>query len=75
MTRQKVRHLSDTALAWTMADLRSVIHIQERGIREGLHCPKLGRYWDDLHVCVAERSRRNIIWLRAQTGRRKGGAR
>ena len=59
MTRQKVRHLSDAALAWTIADLRSVIDIQERGIREALHCPKLPRYWNDLHLCVAERNRRN----------------
>ena len=59
MTRQKVRSLSDAALAWTMADLRSVIDIQEQAVREGLHCPKLGRYWDDLHLCVAERNRRN----------------
>ena len=59
MTRKRVRKLSDAALAWTMADLRSVIDIQERGIRDGFHCPKLPRYWDDLHLCVAERNRRN----------------
>ena len=59
MTRQKVHGLSDAALTWTMADLRSVIDIQEQVVREGLHCAKLGRYWDDLHLCVAERNRRN----------------
>ncbi len=59
MTRQRVRNLSDAALSWTMSDLRSVIDIQEHGIREGLHCPKLGCYWDDLHLCVAELNRRN----------------
>ncbi len=58
MTAKQVRKLSDAALAWTMADLRSVIDIQERGIRDGFHCPKLGRYWDDLHLCVTERNRR-----------------
>ena len=59
MTRKRVRKLSDAALAWTMADLRAVIDVQERMIRDGFHCPKLGRYWDDLHECVAERNRRN----------------
>ena len=59
MTRKQVTKLSDAALAWTMADLRSVIDIQERAVRDGFHCPKLGRYWDDLHLCVAERNRRN----------------
>ena len=59
MTRKRVRKLSDAALAWTIADLRSVIDIQERAIRDGFHCPKLPRYWDDLHLCVAERHRRN----------------
>ena len=59
MTRKQVRNLSDAALAWTMADLRSVIDIQERMVRDGFPCPKLGRYWHDLHECVAERNRRN----------------
>ncbi len=59
MTRHKVRSLSDAALSWTMTDLRSVIDTQEQAVREGLHCAKLGRYWDDLHLCVAERNRRN----------------
>ncbi len=59
MTRKRVRKVSDAALEFTIADLRSVIDIQERAIRDGFHCPKLGRYWDDLHLCVVERNRRN----------------
>ena len=59
MTRKRVRKLSDASLVFTLSDLRSVIDIQERDVRDGNHCPKLVRYWDDLHLCVAERNRRN----------------
>lgn len=59
MTSQHVRKLSDAALQWTLADLKSVIDIQEQAVRDGFHCPKLGVYWDDLHLCVMERNRRN----------------
>ena len=59
MTSRHVRKLSDAALKWTLSDLRSVIDIQERAVRDGFHCPKLGAYWDDLHLCVMERTRRN----------------
>lgn len=58
MTIKRIRNLSDSALAWTIADLRSVIDIQERARRDGYQCPKLGQYWDDLHHCVQERDRR-----------------
>ena len=58
-TTAKLPTMPDAALAWTIADLREVIRIQESGVRGGLcSAPKLGGYWDELHACLGERNRR-----------------
>ena len=55
-TRAKLPNMSDAALAWTMADLREVIRIQETFEPGG--APKLGEYLDELAECITERNRR-----------------
>ena len=57
-TRAKLPSMSDAALAWTIADLREVIRVQESAARTGHAAPKLGEYWDELHACIGERNRR-----------------
>ena len=56
ITRAKLPAMSDAALAWTIADLRDVIRVQESFGPNG--APKLGEYLDELHECLAERNRR-----------------
>jgi hypothetical protein len=77
MTTNQIRRLSDAALAWTIGDLREVIEIQEQSARNGHPMPNLGRYWDDLHACAAERNRRQRVrhagGLCATCGASKGG--
>ena len=52
------RMMTDSELSYTRKDLNEVIEIQEAGIKVGMHCPELGRYWDELHAILGEVSRR-----------------
>ena len=52
------RAMTDGELAFARKDLNEVIAIQEAGVKVGMHCPKLGTYWDDLHAVLAEIRRR-----------------
>ena len=59
ITAQSARRMSREALDFTIRDLRAVIEIQERGVRQGeMHCPKLGQYHDELAICHEELRRR-----------------
>lgn len=49
-----VSAMTDAELNYARKDLNEVIRVQEAGIRKGMHCPKLGSYWDDLHAVLAE---------------------
>ena len=74
-TRAKLPAMSDAALAFTIADLREVIRIQEAAARTGPHAaPKLGEYWDELHACIGERNRRAGMPRCRCCGRPIGGA-
>jgi hypothetical protein len=55
-TRAKLPSMSDAALAWTIADLREVIRVQNSFEPGG--APKYGEYLDELQECLAERNRR-----------------
>ncbi len=57
-TRAKLPSMSDAALAWTIADLREVIRVQQDFAAAGCRAPKLDEYTDELHECIAEQRRR-----------------
>lgn len=48
------KSMTEAELNWNRKDLNEVIAVQEAGLRQGVHCPKLGAYWDDLHAVLAE---------------------
>ena len=50
--------MTDAELHYTRKDLREVIEIQEKGIKQGMHCPKLGQYWDEMSDVLKEVNRR-----------------
>lgn len=53
--------MTDAALHYTRLDLGAVIKIQEQTERAAPgSCPKLGRYWDDLHAVLGEIRRRQM---------------
>lgn len=52
------KSMSDAALRYTRQDLHAVIAVQEAGARQGMHCPKLGTYWDELGAVIGEMNRR-----------------
>ncbi len=58
ITRARLPNMSDEALAYTIADLRDVIAIQESAARDGARPCKLDNYIDELHAALAERRRR-----------------
>jgi hypothetical protein len=55
--RSYYENLSDAELAGARRDLFETIEIQEKSVRNGGHCPKLGTYYDELAV-VAEIQRK-----------------
>ena len=58
ITAARLPKMSDDALAYTIADLRDVIAIQDSAARDGWRPDKLGNYVDELHAALAERQRR-----------------
>ena len=55
---ENISKASDSELAYARKDLNETIKIQEAGAREGMNCPKLGLYWDEVCLVVAEINRR-----------------
>ncbi len=75
ITTARLPSMSDAALAFTIADLREVIRVQESAVKGALSAaPKLGEYWDELHACIAERNRRAGMPRCRRCGRPLGGA-
>ena len=72
LTAARVKKMDNESLKWTMKDLMEVITIQEEAVRTvvttviggvtyshpAIHCPNLGRYHDELGLCITERNRR-----------------
>jgi len=57
----RARNMDDTALRYTLEDLRQVIAVGEAEFRAGNPYPKLGYYYDERHTIVAEIRRRETL--------------
>ncbi len=59
---ENIKTKTDAEIFYARKDLNEVIQIQEKTEREYPgSCPKLGRYWDDLHKVLGEIARRRNV--------------